>query len=84
MGKLYGWSGLDLRFRLEKYGASFSLVDEKNYEESVKDFKANLSNEYFQRTNIPVKFKEINDVYGRCFYLYSDEYASIEQKFQGP
>ena len=71
--------------RLEKYGSSFFLVDEKNFEESKKVFKANVKAEYFQGTNsVPVKFKEINDVYGRCFYLYSDEYASIEQKFQGP
>ena len=69
--------------RLEKYGSRFSLVDEKKYEESVKVFRANVNAEYFQKTNIPVKFKEINDVFGRCFYLYSDEYASIEQKFQG-
>ena len=71
--------------RLEKYGSSFFLVDEKNFEESKKAFKANVKAEYFQKTNsVPVKFKEINDVYGRCFYLYSDEYASVEQKFQGP
>ena len=60
------------------------MVDEKNYEDSLKVFRANLDTKYFQKTNtIPIKFKEINDVYGRCFYLYSDEYASIEQKFQG-
>ena len=71
--------------RLEKYGTPyFSLVDEKNFEESVKVFKANVNAEYFQKDSIPVKFKEINDVFGRCFYLYSEEYASIEQKFQGP
>ena len=60
------------------------MVNEENYEESVKVFKSNVKAEYFQRTSIPVKLKEINDVFGRCFYLYSDEYASIEQKFQGP
>ena len=71
--------------RLEKYGTPrFSLVDEENFEESVKVFRANMNDEYFQKASIPVKFKEINDVFGRCFYLYSEEYASIEQKFQGP
>ena len=51
----------------------------------MKVFLSNVKAQYIQISNaIPVKFKEINDVFGRCFYLDSDEYASIEQKFQGP
>ena len=70
-------------FRLQKYLSKFTLVGEEHFEESVKVFKSNLDDEYFQTQKVPVKFKEINDVYGKCFYLYTAEYATIEQQFQG-
>ena len=31
----------------------------------------------------PVMFKEIKTPIGKCFYLYIDEKATTEQKFQG-
>ena len=60
------------------------LVQEDIFEDSVMVFKSKLDNEYLQReSKVPVKFREINDVFGRCFYLYTAEYATVEQKFQG-
>ena len=71
-------------FRLEKYLATMELVQEDIFEDSVMVFKSKLDNEYLQReSKVPVKFREINDVFGRCFYLYTSEYATVEQKFQG-
>ena len=33
--------------------------------------------------NVPVAMKEINNVFGRCFFLSTEELATVEQKFQG-
>ena len=33
--------------------------------------------------SVPIALKEINNVFGRCFFLSTEEFATVEQKFEG-
>ena len=45
--------------------------------------KALTNDTYFQTTHIPVAVWEINDVFGRCFQLKTEEGATVETQYQG-
>ena len=56
-------------------------VSLSNYTKEVKLYKEKLAKDPWQ--NVPVALREINNVFGRCFFLSTDELATVEQKFQG-
>ena len=42
-----------------------------------------MTDQYFQTEKVPVKFREVRDVFGKCFYLHTSQVATVEQKYQG-
>ena len=53
-------------------------VSLSNYTKEVKLYKEKLAKDPWQ--NLPVALREINNVFGRCFFLSTDELATVEQK----
>ena len=63
---------------------STEFVDLKNYTHELALFqysKKSLYKNIFPK--IPIGYKEINSILGKCFYLYTEELATTEQNYQG-
>ena len=54
-----------------------------NYAEAVNLYKEKVASNLKTWPKIPVALKEINNVFGRCFFLFTEELATVEQKYQG-
>ena len=77
---------LDSTFSTHEYNARAKFVSEEKYQEEKEDFSKCINDgnsTKFGSCEDPIIFKEINTPLGKCFYLYSDEKATTEQKFQG-
>ena len=53
-----------------------------NYSTEMKQYKeATLIP--FTYAEVPVGLKEINNVFGKCFFLSTDQLSTVEPKFEG-
>ena len=72
---------------LHEYTAYTKFVSEEMYEEEKEAFlkcqEKDSSGNKIQSCKAPIIFKEIKIPIGKCFYLYTEEKATTEQKFQG-
>ena len=53
-----------------------------NYTEEVQQYKEEKERST-RWPDVPIAMKEISTVFGKCFFLSTQELATIEQKFQG-
>ena len=71
---------------LHEYYSNTKFVSESMYEEEKEAFLKCPEKDSADKTKSckdPIIFKEINTPIGKCFYLYTKETATTEQKFQG-
>ena len=54
-----------------------------NYSIEMEEYKEKIKSSSSFITPYPIASKEVNTAFGRCFYLYTEESATIEPKFQG-
>ena len=59
------------------------MVSLLNYTKEVHLYKENVAGNPSSWPNVPLALKEINNVFGKCFFLSTEELATVEQKFQG-
>ena len=71
--------------RIHEYTAPTKLVSTENYLEEKEAFSKCIDGNGSKQVvcKDPIMFKEIKTPIGKCFYLYTDEKATTEQKFQG-
>ena len=68
----------------DNFVASSKYVDIKDYAKEIKIFnKTTQTTEKQYGIEVPVGVKQIMNVYGRCFNLFTIEKPTIEQKIQG-
>ena len=74
-------------FRLHEYSATHKFVSEEKYQEEKETFSNCITLENttskFSSCPDPIVYKEQQSSIGKCFYLYTQEMATTEQKFQG-
>ena len=54
-----------------------------NYTKEVQLYKEKVAKNPRSFLNVPIALKEIKNVFGKCFFLSTEELATVEQKFQG-
>ena len=74
---------LGSRLQIHEYNADTKFVSEVMYEEEKEAFLKCPEKDKNRSCKDPIIFKEINTPIGKCFYLYTKETATTEQKFQG-
>ena len=79
---------LDSTIITHEHNARTKFVSEEKYQDEIEAFSkciqnSNDNDEKFPPCEDPIIFKEINTPLGKCFYLYTEEKATTEQKFQG-
>ena len=69
--------------RVNNVKGNFEPVNLLNYTEEVQHYKEEYARNPRSWPSVPVALKEINNVFGRCFFLSTDEMATVDQRFQG-
>ena len=69
--------------RVKNVRGNTKTVGLLNYTKEVQLYKENVAGNPSSWQNVPIALKEINNVFGRCFFLSTEELATVEQKFQG-
>ena len=70
-------------FRLNSVSGTTKTVSFSNYTKEVQYYKEEKERSTGTWPDIPIAMKEISTVFGKCFFLSTEESATVEQKFQG-
>ena len=70
-------------FRTDGLKTSTVYVSLGNYSIEMEEYKEKIKSSSSFITPYPIASKEVSTAFGRCFYLYTVESATIEPKFQG-
>ena len=58
-------------------------VSLSNYTKEVQYYKEKKERIKGTWPDVPIAMKEVSTVFGKCFFLSTEELATVEQKFQG-
>ena len=67
--------------RVKNIKGNTKTVSLLNYTKEVQFYKEKVAKNPWQ--NVPIALRDINNVFGRCFFLSTEELATVEKKFQG-
>lgn len=79
------WFNQLVQFRIDNYLGATDLVPIHKFSKELSLYKKRLKdlNKYVY-DGIPIGYKEVNNVFGRCLYLSAEQYeATTEKKYAG-
>ena len=68
---------------MKSVSGTTTTVSLSNYTKEVQKYKEEKERSTGAWPDVPIAMKEISTVFGKCFFLSTEELATVEQKFQG-